>query len=85
VACGEVHVAAHGTQHAGWLHAAARLTFFVPPPARYVGLPRDGRAWKVKAGQVFRITCIEGPQVADVNFWNLHNPKVRAQWRRVCC
>ena len=38
--------------------------------------PRDGRAWKVKAGQVFRIVCIDGPQVADVNFFNLHNAKV---------
>lgn len=30
----------------------------------------------VHAGQLFRIVCTEGPQVADVNFWNLHNPKV---------
>jgi uncharacterized protein YcgI (DUF1989 family) len=33
------------------------------------------QAWEVKAGQLFRIVCTEGPQVADVNFWNLHNPK----------
>ncbi|KAF6265662.1 hypothetical protein COO60DRAFT_1697665 [Scenedesmus sp. NREL 46B-D3] len=39
--------------------------------------PRDGLAWEVKAGQVFRIVCTEGPQVADVNFWSLHNPKER--------
>eukprot|EP00877_Chromochloris_zofingiensis_P004608 jgi/Chrzof1/14148/Cz08g26240.t1 len=39
--------------------------------------PRDGRAWTVKAGQLFRIVCVEGPQVADVNFFNLHNPKER--------
>lgn len=35
------------------------------------------QAWEVKAGQLFRIVCIDGPQVADVNFWNLHNPKER--------
>jgi uncharacterized protein YcgI (DUF1989 family) len=38
---------------------------------------RDGLAWEVKAGQVFRIVCTDGPQVADVNFWSLHNPKER--------
>jgi uncharacterized protein YcgI (DUF1989 family) len=38
---------------------------------------RDGLAWEVKAGQVFRIVCTEGPQVADVNFWSLANPKER--------
>jgi hypothetical protein len=35
------------------------------------------QAWVVKAGQLFRIVCTDGPQVADVNFWNLHNPKER--------
>ncbi len=38
---------------------------------------RSGRAWKVKAGQVFRIVTIEGPQVADFNMWNLHDPRER--------
>lgn len=38
---------------------------------------RSGRAWEVKAGQVFRIVTIEGPQVADLNMWNLHNPRER--------
>ncbi|KAI8464882.1 MAG: hypothetical protein J3K34DRAFT_525824 [Monoraphidium minutum] len=36
---------------------------------------RDGRAWVVKAGQLWRITCTEGPQVADMNVWALANPK----------
>ncbi|MFW6075333.1 MAG: urea carboxylase-associated family protein, partial [Chloroflexota bacterium] len=38
---------------------------------------RSGRAWPVKAGQICRITCIDGPQVADFNAWNLHNPRER--------
>lgn len=35
------------------------------------------QAWEVKAGQLFRIVCVDGPQVADVNFWQLQNPKER--------
>jgi uncharacterized protein YcgI (DUF1989 family) len=38
---------------------------------------RSGRAWEVRAGQVCRINVIEGPQVADLNVWNLHNPRER--------
>ncbi|PZQ52107.1 MAG: hypothetical protein DI556_00065 [Rhodovulum sulfidophilum] len=38
---------------------------------------RTGRAWQVKAGQVFRITAPEGPQVGDLNIWNAHNPRER--------
>ena len=38
---------------------------------------RSGRAWVVLAGQVCRITTIEGPQVGDFNAWNLHNPRER--------
>lgn len=38
---------------------------------------RSGRAWTVKAGQVFRIYTIDGPQVGDLNIWNLHNPRER--------
>jgi uncharacterized protein YcgI (DUF1989 family) len=36
---------------------------------------RTGRAWEVRAGQVCRIILPEGPQVADLNMWNLHNPR----------
>lgn len=32
--------------------------------------PRDGRAFRVSAGQFFRITCVEGPQVGDLNLWS---------------
>jgi uncharacterized protein len=38
---------------------------------------RSGRAWPVRAGQVCRITCVEGAQVADLNAWSLHNPRER--------
>jgi uncharacterized protein YcgI (DUF1989 family) len=32
--------------------------------------PRDGRAFRVPAGSLFRIVSVEGPQVADLNLWN---------------
>lgn len=38
---------------------------------------RSGFAWTVPAGHVFRIVTLEGPQVADFNIWNLHNPRER--------
>lgn len=38
---------------------------------------RDGVAWKVPAGHVFRIRVPEGPQVGDFNMWNLHDPRER--------
>lgn len=34
---------------------------------------RSGKAWKVKAGSVVRITTPEGPQVCDFNCWNANN------------
>jgi uncharacterized protein len=44
---------------------------------RFVVPKRSGRAWPVRAGQVFRIVAVEGPQVADFNAWNLENPRER--------
>jgi hypothetical protein len=38
---------------------------------------RDGQAWVVPAGHVFRIKVTDGPQVGDFNMWNLHNPRER--------
>lgn len=38
---------------------------------------RSGRAWKVPAGHVFRILTNDGPQVGDLNLWNLNNPRER--------
>jgi uncharacterized protein YcgI (DUF1989 family) len=37
----------------------------------------DGRSWKVPAGHMWRIICTHGPQVADMNCWNMHNPNER--------
>ncbi len=44
---------------------------------RFVVPRRTGRAWPVRAGQIFRIVAVEGPQVADLNVWNLANPRER--------
>jgi len=38
---------------------------------------REGRAWRVPAGHVFRIVAIDGPQVGDLNLWNAHEPRER--------
>jgi uncharacterized protein len=32
--------------------------------------PRDGRTFRVAAGHLFRIVCVDGPQVGDLNLWN---------------
>jgi len=38
---------------------------------------RTGRAWTVPAGSVCRLRTVDGPQVGDLNVWNLHNPRER--------
>lgn len=38
---------------------------------------RSGRAWVVPKGNVCRINTLLGPQVGDLNIWNLHNPRER--------
>ncbi|WP_068114155.1 urea carboxylase-associated family protein [Tropicimonas marinistellae] len=35
--------------------------------------PRDARCFRVPAGGAFRITCVEGPQVGDLNLWNAND------------
>jgi len=35
--------------------------------------PRDARCFEVPAGHFFRISSVEGPQVGDLNLWNLHD------------
>jgi uncharacterized protein len=32
--------------------------------------PREGRCFRVEAGQFFRILSVEGPQVGDLNLWS---------------
>ncbi|XP_076322412.1 uncharacterized protein LOC143231701 isoform X2 [Tachypleus tridentatus] len=62
---------------------------------------RSGKAWILRAGDLCRITVTEGPQVGDVNLWNLANPKeffysgtrcdpytvqkITGQWPEVTC
>ena len=38
---------------------------------------KSALSWTVPAGWLWRITCSEGPQVADMNCWNLHHPQER--------
>lgn len=38
---------------------------------------RDGRAWFVPGGSIWRIEVSHGPQVGDVNIWNARNPRER--------
>lgn len=38
---------------------------------------RSGQAWRVPSGSVVRLHSVEGPQVGDLNLWNLHNPRER--------
>jgi uncharacterized protein YcgI (DUF1989 family) len=47
------------------------------PVEQFIVPMRSGRAWPVRAGQIFRIVAVEGPQVADFNAWNLANPRER--------
>ncbi len=35
--------------------------------------PREARAFDVPAGRFFRVVCVEGPQVGDLNLWNAAN------------
>jgi len=36
---------------------------------------RSGKAWRVPAGHICRISTPEGPQVGDLNIWSLQNPR----------
>ena len=38
--------------------------------AEVIAPPREAACFEVAAGQFFRISCIEGPQVGDLNLWN---------------
>lgn len=45
---------------------ATRLSEVIVPP-------REAQVFHAKAGQLVRITSIEGPQVGDLNLWNAHD------------
>lgn len=36
--------------------------------------PGEGIAWQVEAGQIFRITIVDEPQIADLNVWQRDDP-----------
>jgi len=42
---------------------------------------RTGRAWKVPAGHVFRVTTPVGPQVGDFNVWNVFGLRAPASYK----
>src|SRR2546423_5801387 len=44
---------------------------------RFVIPRRSGRAWPVRAGQIFRIVAGEGAQVGGLHVWNFANPPQR--------
>ncbi|MCK8462974.1 DUF1989 domain-containing protein [Aliiroseovarius sp. S1339] len=53
------------------LYRAARQT--ATKTAEVLVPPRDAKVFQVPAGHFFRITSIEGPQVGDLNLWNLQD------------
>jgi uncharacterized protein YcgI (DUF1989 family) len=57
--------------------AIARATASRELVESFVITARSGRAWTVPAGHVCRIRTVDGPQVADLNVWNFHNPAER--------
>lgn len=45
--------------------------------AEYLARPRDAASFHADAGDFFRITCTEGPQVGDLNLWHAADPGER--------
>ncbi|TCP62238.1 hypothetical protein EV663_10282 [Rhodovulum bhavnagarense] len=48
----------------------ARLRAGLMPRETVTVPPREARCLRIPAGHILRITCIEGPQVGDLNLWN---------------
>jgi uncharacterized protein YcgI (DUF1989 family) len=42
-----------------------------------ISVEEMGKAFVVKKGQTFRLTCIDGPQIADVCLWNANDYQER--------
>ncbi len=53
------------------LYRAARAT--LRPVAEVIVPPREALCFRVPAGHFFRIRSVEGPQVGDLNLWNVHD------------
>lgn len=45
--------------------------------AEVVAAPREAACFEVAAGQFFRISSVEGPQVGDLNLWNAQDLRER--------
>ncbi|KAL6703951.1 hypothetical protein ACN47E_008889 [Coniothyrium glycines] len=50
-------------------HLVQKEEFIIPP--------RSGKAWRVPAGSLFRLSTPSGPQVGDLNIWNASDPRER--------
>ncbi len=57
------------------LYARARAA--ARPIATHRVPPREGGAFRVPAGGFFRITCVDGPQVGDLNLFSAADPRER--------
>lgn len=57
----------------GNLAGSKLLSAVLDPRSSYIIGPRSAKAFTVRRGDCFRIVCIEGPQVADVNVYNADN------------
>lgn len=55
------------------LDAYARIRSDAVHASTTVAPPRDAATAEVPAGSFFRITSVDGPQVGDLNLWNLHD------------
>jgi len=55
---------------AGFYHSARQAAELV---SQTVVLPRDGKGFRVPKGHFFRIVCVDGPQVGDLNLWHEHD------------
>lgn len=53
------------------LYQQARETLVMVDEVRVE--PREAACFKVKAGQFFRVICVDGAQVGDLNLWNADN------------
>ena len=59
-------IAPYIAARAGWEKVAELL---VPP--------REARCFDIPEGHFFRIVCVDGPQVGDLNLWNAHDLRER--------
>ena len=57
------------------LYRAARAT--ARKVDEVIAPAREAACFKAKAGQFFRITSVDGPQVGDLNLWNANDLKER--------